>query len=1006
MTDYNLSHTGQEIDNAINSVKNSNLDGGTFDTVALLITHLQGLTTLPAVGTTFKTNGRETLGDSPSRVFTIKNGTHVNNSGTIRTIDVSNYIEMVYWDGNVADFSTQALAEAAESAYTSTINKVNDLGVDNITVTGTYNGYVPAAVASNPTNGNVATVDANGNIVSSSNNLADLVLDTASRASTSLSNVTNGSVTFDLLDSELQSSIGGELSPQNFLGNITTLGQALPSPSSSTNKYYFSKVAGSLTGSNNSSQTVENGGFLFSNGSTWTARGAAPTTLATNSVGKDALDDDIVSDVDDAFRKVQDVLVPTSNLYNVNDTNGHILDQFMNWITSTGTTLNFAANAAYRVTPFIEVLPNTTYYAPHRHSWAYFDASYGYIAGSISTVSGVTNNQPSDVTAGTIAVPNNSSIKYIRLNISESVTDEDLFYLVLGSSALTTFEPYGGKLSPTAVTLDADSFTDGSIGKLKTDFFTKGKNLFNTSDSTIIANNFMSKTGALTSDGSRFVSHFIPVKANQAYAISGGTARFVTAFDSGKTNVSSAGLGDGTVTSITSYTTPASGVAFIRFTGSNSAQSSYQFEEGSSATTFEAYSETLIPTAIKDGSIATTKLSGGSSLADGSVTSVKIAAGNVVTASIADDAVTTDKADFLTVAKNLFDVNDSAIVDGSFMSHSNGAVTSNATYFISHFIPVTASTAYFVKSASNDARFITFFNSSQAVVSGGVENATSFTTSSSTAFVKFTGYASSKATYQFELGSSQTGFEAFGSTFDLNKVFFRDTTHSANWANKKFTSYGDSVTSQATFQTYPITHLSLVHTKLGVGGRRISGSSGMVTQANVDTIGTDCQLLHVLGGTNDWANNVTIGSATSTNEAEFYGALNVMAERLVRRLPTCRIVFGTIPNSAMGLPRSGWTANVFQADGSTPVTTAGNSTGFALNHGSGSTTEAYSDAIRTVADKHGFPVIDYAKESGINKFNLTNFMSDDGSLIHPNTAGGRRIGEVLTGRLRDIAPTN
>ena len=994
MTNFNLSHTGQEIDDAITKVKQSNLDGGVYDTVTALITHLQGLgENLPDIGTTFVTNGRATLGDSPTRTFVLKNGIHTNNGGTIRTIDVANYIEMLYWDGDVRDFSSIDDAQAAETTYTSTINKVNDLGVDNIIVSGTYNGYVPAARALSPTDGDIATVDSDGDVVSSGTSLAEI----QNKARSDLTNVVNGSVTFDLLDSELQSSIGGELSPQNFIGNLTNLGTNLPNPTgANTNKYYFTTVSGALTGNYNNNQTVEDGGYLFSNGSVWKARAAAPTVLATNSVSEDHIDNDVTTKINDAYRKVQDVLETTNNLYDVNDTGNHIFDQFMNWVTSTGATLNFGGNVNFRVTPFIPVTANTTYYAPFRHSWAYFDINYNYISGSIETVSGVdAGNTPNDTSAGTVVVPNNASIKYVRFNIDETVADEALFYLREGSSALDPFEPYGGKLSSDALSgISASNFADFSIAKDKCAFFAKGKNLFNTNDSTIIENSFQGATGSVSSSSTYFISHFIPVTASQTYKISssGQAARFLTAYDSGFNVVSSAGSN----VAISTFVTPSSGVAYIKFTGFNATRSSYQFEQNTSATAFEAYNVSLDISSIKDGTITSAKLATGAAVADGSITTVKIA----------DDAVTADKADFLTEGKNLFNVNDSTILDNHFMSHTTGSTTANSTYFVSHFIPVTPSTQYFVRSASNNARFITFFNSSQTVVSGGLQNADSFTTSSSTAFVKFSGYMSSKSTYQFELGSAQTGFQAYGHVFDTTKVIFDEITYASNWADKKFTSYGDSLTSQETWQSYAISDLGLAHTKLGVGGRRISGASGMVTQANVDTIGTDCQLLHVLGGTNDWANNVTIGSPTSTNENEFYGALNVMAERLVRRLPNCRIVFGTIPNSAMGLPRAGWSVNVFEADGTTPVTTSGNSTGFSTNHGSGSTTEAYSDAIRTVADKHGFPVIDYAKESGINKFNLTTFMSDDASLIHPNTAGGRRMGEILTGRLRDIAPTN
>ena len=233
---FNLSHTGQEIDDAISKVKQSNLDGGVFDTVSALIIHLQSLgEDLPAVGTTFTTNGRVALGDSPIRTFTLKNGTHTNNGGTVRTINVSNYVEMVHWDGDVRDFATADDAQNAVADYTETITRVNNLGLNSLTVSGTYNGYVPCARAATPTDGNVATVDANGDLVSSDTALTSVT----NKAANDLSNVVNGSVTFDLLDSGLQSAIGGELSPDKFIGNLNDLAFDLPNPENNTGKYFF-----------------------------------------------------------------------------------------------------------------------------------------------------------------------------------------------------------------------------------------------------------------------------------------------------------------------------------------------------------------------------------------------------------------------------------------------------------------------------------------------------------------------------------------------------------------------------------------------------------------------------------------------------------------------------------------------------------------------------------------------------------------------------------------------
>lgn len=103
MPNFNLSHSGQDIDDALQLAINGDVS---FATVAALITHLQGLSSLPATGSTFSTNGRATAGDSPKRTFILKDAAHSDNSGTIRTITGNKYIEMLDWDGNVQDFGT------------------------------------------------------------------------------------------------------------------------------------------------------------------------------------------------------------------------------------------------------------------------------------------------------------------------------------------------------------------------------------------------------------------------------------------------------------------------------------------------------------------------------------------------------------------------------------------------------------------------------------------------------------------------------------------------------------------------------------------------------------------------------------------------------------------------------------------------------------------------------------------------------------------------------------
>lgn len=68
-----------------------------------------------------------------------------------------------------------------------------------------------------------------------------------------------------------------------------------------------------------------------------------------------------------------------------------------------------------------------------------------------------------------------------------------------------------------------------------------------------------------------------------------------------------------------------------------------------------------------------------------------------------------------------------------------------------------------------------------------------------------------------------------------------------------------------------------------------------------------------------------------------------------------------------------------------------------------------ADMIRQIAAKAGIPLIDLFNESQITLWTSGDYLltEDAGNLrVHPTQAGGKRIAEVMAGRLRDISPLN
>ena len=219
-----------------------------------------------------------------------------------------------------------------------------------------------------------------------------------------------------------------------------------------------------------------------------------------------------------------------------------------------------------------------------------------------------------------------------------------------------------------------------------------------------------------------------------------------------------------------------------------------------------------------------------------------------------------------------------------------------------------------------------------------------------------------KDSLMFKKGSTPpASYEAFGNIVDS----FGDY-------RLEMVSYGDSLTNGNSWQPTLASELNLGHLRLGVGGRRITGSSGMAAQTSVDTISITSNIIIAMGGTNDWVGAVALGSPSSTDISEFYGALNLMVDRIAVRNPQAQLLLMTPPYSEDKPPTrwSGFTDNI--------------------TNGIGLTLSDYSEAIKTVAAAKGVPVVDNYNNSW-DETNITTYMVDDGNYIHPNAAGGEII---------------
>lgn len=493
---------------------------------------------------------------------------------------------------------------------------------------------------------------------------------------------------------------------------------------------------------------------------------------------------------------------------------------------------------------------------------------------------------------------------------------------------------------------------------------TLGKNLFN--KSTITAGFYMSSGGVATALAEHSYSAFIPVSASTQYfgsAVGSGTAnpiRMHCFYDSSK-NV----LAGGSNSATTNFTTPAL-TAYVIVTLSGAYEDLLQLEVGAAATTYEAHDYFLTSSVIKDGA--------------------------VVEAALGTGAVTPLKTNFFSIGKNLFD---KSTITPEFYLSSAGAVVAAAGHSYSDFIAVSASTQYFGSATgsgtANPIRMHCFYDEDKNVLAGGTNvETTNFTTTASTAYVRVTLSGTYEDLFQLEAGSAATSYAAYGYKLQLSSgipiLATPDTSVSDSlWSGKTWATLGDSITFSNSWQSDVATMFGLTHTNFGVSGTKLSGANGSTTaicqDARINAIATTFDLITVLAGTNDWAQSVAMGATSSTDPLTFNGALNTLLTKLSTRFPTKRVVMMTTTyGEYSGGVGAGW-----------PNSTVNNV---------GLTSLDYAEAVRETCKRWGTPCIDLSA-CGWNSANIATYVADG---LHPNTAGYRRMSEVIIGGLKAITP--
>lgn len=598
------------------------------------------------------------------------------------------------------------------------------------------------------------------------------------------------------------------------------------------------------------------------------------------------------------------------------------------------------ASASYNCTGYIPVTAGQQYTVSNKHYWAWYTAAKVFISG--------TSNANTDKTQTAPALA-----AYMRASTTEA-TYWSTFQVEAGTTA-TSYEPYYVYLNIAGIkdkAITQAKLALSSVGQAQTSFLKTGKNIFN--KNAVTTGYSLGNDGSPPSVSATYdYSDYIAVTPSTNYVCS-HSMRFTTFYDANY-----AFIAGGSGSNTTAIAVP-SNVYFVRVTITHSALAGIQLEAGTTATTFEPYSY---------------KILGNNSepfLLDVS--------------SISDNAITRAKVNFMPVGKNKF--NKLTVTAGYYISNA-GSLVANATYNLSAYIPVTVGATYV---SNSSMRFTCYFNAGYAVVAGGSNSAIStFTVPAGVSFVRVAITATNNDAFQLEVGSTVTGYAAYGYYLDAGDsvpIYAAPVNSSTTngWLNAAWATLGDSITANANWQSYAVTKFGLVLSNYGVGGTKVTGSIGdvnaMCQDTRIDAIPTTNDLITVMGGTNDWAGSVAMGTISSTDPLTFYGALNTMISKLVTRFPAKRIMIFTIPYGEMPAritDGSGW------ADG--------------ITNTQGLKAADYAEAIRLTAKKWGIPCVDIFADVGWNNVNLTTYLTNDGNYIHPNTEGGKRIAEVVIGAL-------
>lgn len=166
----------------------------------------------------------------------------------------------------------------------------------------------------------------------------------------------------------------------------------------------------------------------------------------------------------------------------------------------------------------------------------------------------------------------------------------------------------------------------------------------------------------------------------------------------------------------------------------------------------------------------------------------------------------------------------------------------------------------------------------------------------------------------------------------------------------------------------------------------------MATDSCLAEITEEFDVILIMGGTNDWAQDRAIGNPTDeltdSFTGSFYGGLNTLIQKLSIKYPAKRIIFMTQTPAKFSSGK-----DFFLHRGSED----------GLINSNKNTTRDFANAMIIACKNNHIPCIDLNELVGWNKNNLPYFVKNENEMFfHPNLDGGKRMAECICGYLETI----